>query len=245
MNYSRASGVGIALALGLCVAATANSAAAADGGETVTIVETAAAKAPDPDSPGLHIFKGRAYGVLDKQPLDEVLEAYARATGMAYEVDEPLGSHPISGRLDGLPAGEALVDLLRHFDYTAVWRADGMIERLKVTSLRSAYRQVAGGAASASGAASAAPRVQSAARRVGEEIRQEETLEANLTEEEPIEDASFEASLMDLFAFAMKVGIPEEDLYLVSPGSGRETEYNLVLIAELVRQMEDEKTQEQ
>lgn len=84
---------------------------------------------------------------------------------MACEVAEPLGSQLLSGRLDGLLAGEALRDLLRHFDCTAVRRADGTIEWLKVTSLRSAYRELGGGVAS--GAASAASRVQGVVASVG------------------------------------------------------------------------------
>ena len=219
------SGARLPVALALCLAGVA-------GGSAVA----AEAKVPE-----LHIAEGRAYGVLDGRPLGAVLETFARATGLVYEVAVPLGGEPLSGRLDGLPAAEALVQLLRPFDYTAVWRTDGTIGRLKVTGPRTGLRNASGEEPEPSLAdAMVADAIDGAVVEPEHQaIRTEETWWANLSEEELLEEARF----MDLEALASETGVPVAHLYDDGSGGDGEPTLNLNLIANLLQQLENQAEQ--
>lgn len=233
MSMRRASATrpAVALALGLCLA-------------LATIAQAEAAETKDRQ---FEIVEGRAYGVLDRQALDAVLEVYARATGMVYEVAEPLGGETITGRFDGPPAGEALVELLRGFDYTAVWRADGTIGRLKVTGLRAGYRDAGGGTVESPAPeptveAAMDPDVADDRDIVGfedQEFRTDEASLANLSRAELREAVEF----MDLEALAGEVGMPAEQLYLEPSGEELEPAPDLNLIRNLLQQLENQAEQ--
>ena len=202
-----------------------------------------AAEAAEPKAPNLRVVESRAFGVVVGEPLEAVLEAFARDTGLVYEVAGPLGGQLLSGRFDDMPAGEALADLLRHFDYTAVWRSDGTIGRLKVTGLRAGYHNDGTAAISGPGpelnVEEAAELVAADDRDIrgfeDREIWPEETSLANLGHAELREAAEF----MDLDALAGKVGMPVEQLYLEPSGEELEPAPDLNLIRNLLQQLEN------
>ena len=187
------------------------------------------------DAERLRIQDGRVFGVLDRQPLAQVLESFARATDMDYDLSAGLGEERISGRYEGLPVGEALGHLLRRFDHMAIWRVDGTIAKLQVTGRRASYRDLGGTVAaetSAEPAHETEPAGVSATEPEAdlEELSEESVTPPGLTAEELLEEARF----MDLEELAEQAGLSVEDLYFEPSGDQLEPQLNPNILGTLL-----------
>ncbi len=84
----------------------------------------------------IRVAQGKLSGHFSDRPLGEVLEALRGQVDFAYQGDEDLLEHPVSGRFDGVPVLRAVKQLLEPFHYTIIFGENETIERLHITSLR-------------------------------------------------------------------------------------------------------------
>ena len=217
----------LTLALGFGLATAAGPAAWATPEQAAAQVERAA----------LSITEGQAFGTVRGEALGAVLEVFVEAAGLSYKAPEELLGHPVSGRFAGEPAAKALERLLRPFDYLAVYRGDGTVERLTVRGLRSgAPASAAVEVGPVTKAAVEGARAPLAEPAVAEDPAEDVEPARQMTEAELIEEAEFS----DLEALARDAGVPLEALYEEPAGEGEAPRYNINVLEHLLQRRDAE-----
>lgn len=84
----------------------------------------------------LWITEGKVTGSFKNRPLFESLDAIGGETGFEYRGDKDLLNRPVSGTFEEAPLIDAVKTILEPFNYVIIFRANGEIKRLHITSLR-------------------------------------------------------------------------------------------------------------
>ncbi len=84
----------------------------------------------------LQITDGRVTGAFEGLPLADVLDALAERAGFAYDADVEGLEVSVSRRFEAVPLGEVLSDLLRPFNYTMAFSAEGEVRQIRIDGLR-------------------------------------------------------------------------------------------------------------